>query len=161
MPDQQTEALLQNAYEALEALEAWTNDSSDINRLATVKDAMPMLSDYVKLIAAANNTSLRLLLASGPQFLADGRTALIDTGVKRTLRPGAREKIRKRIIQRALTLADGETGFAVMESALAVMEGVYLSPSDLPKWGGLETLGFSSWDEVADTNEQEKGVVIK
>lgn len=161
MTDQQTEHLLLDAFEALEALEAWTNDCADVNRLAAVKDAMPELTDRVKLIASATNTSLRHLLAEGPQFLADGRTALIETEEKRTLRPGSRDKIRNRIIARACALREGETGFTTMETALEVMEDVYLSPSTLPKWGGLKTLGFSSWDEVADINEQEKGIVIK
>lgn len=161
MSDRSTESLLQAAFDALDALEAWTNDCSDVNRLAAVKDAMPGLTDRVKLIAAATNTSLRALVASGPVFMPDGRTILIETDDKRVLRSGAREKIRSRIVSRAIALAEGETGFATMEKALEVMEETYLSPSTLPKWGGLQLLGFSSWDEVAEANTQEKGVIIK
>ena len=74
---------------------------------------------------------------------------------------GARQKIRDRALNRTLALAGGELTADVVTEAMELIEDIYISPSTMPKWGGLKTLGFSSWDEVADVNEQEKGVVIK
>lgn len=158
-PEPTTEKLIAAVFDALDNLDAWVDDCSDVDRLIAVRDALPDVTARVNLVSGSATKSLRALLVEGPRFLPDGRTVAIGVEPRRTLLPSGRAIIRNRAISKAMQVAQGEMGPA-LETLAEIYEETYLSPSTMPKWGGLKALGFNSWDDVAETGDVEKGITI-
>ena len=145
--------------EPIDNLQAAIRDTSDVPELLELSAALGQLIDMIKILVAEADTALRHALAAAPNqtsFLPDGRTVRMVPGdPKRTLTSSGRAAIRRAIYSRAMAFSAGELTPDTVEQAIEYVERLYLSPSSLPKWGELQRLGFTSWEEVADETRRD------
>ena len=146
--------------EAFTELNEWIGDTSTPAFLVEADEALAEVTDKLKVLTAGTKSRLQKIATEGPAFLPDGRTLRLDVGTKRKMSPRGKALIRDRIYNKARVLGEGEVE-TMIRIAIGLTEEVYTSPSTEPKWGGLQALGFSSWKDVADVDDEHvKGVVI-
>lgn len=156
------DVLIERAMEAIDGLEAWVKDSSDAAACLRMMDEAKGLIDAVKVVLALAETSVKRMIAQADDhvlFLPDGRTVTQGTEPKRTMHANARDVIRRRVVNKALSVAQGDVEVALLKVA-EMTEDLYVSPSAEPKATPLKALGFT-WAELSDSEEIAKGLAIK
>lgn len=158
------EVMWRTFTDALDDIERWVNDTTGIDAILDQQQRLAQVAEAVKILQGTLTAKLRQTVEAAEGqvvFMPDGRTASFKPGdPKRTLRANAKPLIRDRIARRCYAQCEGEALPALM-AAIEFTETLYASETAMPKWGGLATLGFSSWADIADEDRKAGDVVIK